>query len=759
MTDPIASPYLDRDGLPHAAILSKIYDAMSDGVVGFDIRGRIVFCNPAMMMLCARPVEEIVGRTPKEAWGGADIDRFGDQSTTAVEEVVVRPDGTRRLVVGRSFSLTAEPPLSVAIFRDVTRTRRTSQALRTQNLWLQEFMNNCPGACFAKDEKGRYVFANPVLEMILGLPQSQLMGKTDADLYPPHVARRLRENDTEVLLRSEAVRFLESFPRPNGIAHFLSYKFPVRDQENRPLVAGISIDITEQRRSQEALEIRDSLLRSIIDHAPITVFAMDANSVITLAEGSSFVLAGRPLSELQGGNLLELLPGKTRVREQFEAVYRGETVQFEWETEDGRLHELNAAPLTDATNAVYSVVCLATDITKRRREEQLRHQMHEEQQQAQKLEALGVLAGGIAHDFNNILLGITGNAGLALLDEEPGTPQFARLEQIELAAQRAAELTNQMLAYAGRGRLVVEAIDLSVVVREMVTLVSAAISKRARVKLDLGQGLPCIEGDISQIRQVVMNLIINASEALKDGEGEIAVTTGLKNLTVPPPGEARLSSTLAPGRYVYLEVHDNGRGIDEQTQLKIFEPFYTTKTTGRGLGLSAVQGIVRSHRGTIRLDSVPGSGTTFTVYFPARESQTSVPRQPAPTTPSSWRGSGRIYVVDDEEMVRNVAQTILERTGFEVRTAVDGLDALEQLARSDANPTAVLLDMNMPRVGGAETLREIRRVYPDLPVVLSSGFNEEEAMNRSRDSHQVGFIQKPYSAMQLIEKMREMLGG
>lgn len=759
MTEPTASPYLDPDGLPQATILSKIYDAMSDGVVGFDIHGRIVFCNPAMGMLCAQPVEDLIGRSAHEAWGGGNVDRTGDQSTTAVEEMIVRPDGTRRLVVGRSFSITSEPPISVTIFRDVTRTRRTSQALRTQNLWLQEFMNNCPGVCYAKDEKGRYVFVNPVLEAFLEKPQSMILGKTDTDLFPPHVARKLRENDAEVMLRSEALRFVESFPRTNGISHFLSYKFPIRDQENRPMVAGIALDVTEQRRSQEALEIRDSLLRTIITHAPITVFALDANGIITLAEGNNFVLGVRPLVELQGENLLEFLPGNTRIREKFEAAFRGATVEFEWETEDGRLHDMSCVPLMNHSGLVYSIVCLATDVTKRRREEEERKLRNEEQQRAQKLEALGVLAGGIAHDFNNILLGIMGNAGLALLDAESDTPQHGRLQQIELAAQRAADLTNQMLAYAGRGRLVVEAIDLSAVVREMIALLNAAISKRARMNIHLEEGLPCIEGDISQIRQVVMNLIINASEALEEGDGEITVRTGLKNLTVPPPGEARFSSTLTPGRYVYLEVRDTGKGIDEQTQLKIFEPFYTTKSTGRGLGLSAVQGIVRGHRGTIRLDSVPQSGTTFTIYFPARESQTSVPRQEGARGTKSWTGSGRIYVVDDEEMVRKVAQAIFERVGFEVRTAVDGLDALEQLSRSDANPTAVLLDMNMPRVGGSETLRELRRVYPDLPVILSSGFNEEEAMHRSRDNHKVGFIQKPYSAHQLIDKIREMLEG
>ena len=377
-------------------------------------------------------------------------------------------------------------------------------------------------------------------------------------------------------------------------------------------------------------------------------------------------------------------------------------------------------------------------------------------QQAQKLESLGVLAGGIAHDFNNLLTAVLGNAELALMELSPEAPARAEIQQISTAARRAAQLTRQMLAYSGRGKFLVEALDLSKLVEEMAHLLQVSISKNVVLKYNFAENLPAIEADASQIRQVVMNLIINASEAIGEKSGVVTVSTGVIQAERSYLSETYLDENLPEGYYVSLEVADTGCGMDEQTQQKIFDPFFTTKFTGRGLGLAAVLGIVRGHGGALKIDSQPQRGSTFKVLFPA--SRQPVEESVGPSaTEQEWRGSGVILAVDDEETIRIAAKKILERQGFTVLTAEDGLEALE-IFRSRADEiVAVLLDLTMPRLDGEETLRELRRIRPEVRVILSSGYDEEETANRFAGKGLAGFVQKPYGIRPLVEKIRQAL--
>jgi PAS domain S-box-containing protein len=384
----------------------------------------------------------------------------------------------------------------------------------------------------------------------------------------------------------------------------------------------------------------------------------------------------------------------------------------------------------------------------RLREEEARREAEASEAHArhvQKLESIGVLAGGIAHDFNNLLHVVLGNADLARLQLPPGSDAREHLDEVVHATQRAAELTQQLLAYSGRGAVEQRQLDLSAEVLELATLLRTAITKQAVLLWDLASELPPITADPAQVRQVVMNLITNASDALGESSGTISLRTG-----VVENGEAGGH----PSPFVFLEVEDTGSGMDGSTLQRIFDPFFSTKFTGRGLGLAAVMGIVESHHGHIRIRTAPGEGTTFRILFPAAAGVADP--QPRRVSGAEWRGRGTVLVVEDEEGVREVVGRMVERLGFQVITAGDGLAALELLDGHNGSVAAVLLDLSMPRMGGQETLQHLRERRPDIPVIVMSGYTEQEVAARLMDgtSGAVGFLQKPFLPEDLVSVLR-----
>jgi PAS domain S-box-containing protein len=402
-----------------------------------------------------------------------------------------------------------------------------------------------------------------------------------------------------------------------------------------------------------------------------------------------------------------------------------------------------------------------------RREQAARHAAEASEAQSrhvQKLESIGVLAGGIAHDFNNLLHVILGNADIAMSRLPGRSPARGPLEEVVRATIRAADLTRQMLAYSGKGAFVVRHLDLSSEVREMATLLRTAISKQATLVWELEKNLPAVNADATQIRQVVMNLITNASDALQDREGSITLRTGMvhpnelkDNRFGSPVGipEPAVDTSLP---YVYLEVTDTGAGMTPETLQRMFDPFFSTKFSGRGLGLAAVMGIVQSHHGLIRIRTEPGSGTSFQVLLPAVPGTASTIDMPAAAR-NHWSGTGTVLVVEDELGVREVAERLLQDYGFETLTAGDGREALEVMERARDKVTVVLLDLSMPRMGGQETLRHLRERHPHLPVIMMSGYTEEAVASQfsQQGTGMTAFLQKPFQAEDLMDVLRRTL--
>ena len=426
---------------------------------------------------------------------------------------------------------------------------------------------------------------------------------------------------------------------------------------------------------------------------------------------------------------------------------------------DTKWFETFKTPISDARGLVIGTVGLARDITDRKRVEEQRLLLERRMQETQKLESLGVLAGGIAHDFNNLLVGVLSNAELALLAAEHAgaVPEILeRLHDVRNAALHAAELTNQMLAYSGRGHFDVRPLHLSDVLCEMGHLLVASISKKAHVKYELSDELPAVEADIAQMRQVIMNLIINASDALEARAGTILVRTGVEQVG-EHVADLHGPGSLAPGSYVFLEVTDDGCGMNDDTRARLFEPFFTTKFTGRGLGLSAVQGIVRGHGGGIVLRTAVGAGTTLRVLLPASAEQPTNVTRREPRASAEWHTQGVVMLVDDDARVRMVTELLLRDVGFEVVAMGTGHEAIEEFERRSAEISVVVLDVTMPDLSGDQVLRELRLRRPDVPVLLCSGYSEDEMRDRFSERDLATFLQKPYAFESFRARLRELV--
>ena len=400
-----------------------------------------------------------------------------------------------------------------------------------------------------------------------------------------------------------------------------------------------------------------------------------------------------------------------------------------------------------------AVLAVVRDISERKHAESDRAKLEGQMRHSQKLESLGLLAGGIAHDFNNLLLGILGNIQLVSEQLPPQSPARENLTDMESAAKQAADLARQMLAYSGKGKLVIKPVDVNDVIREMLGLLSVSVPKKAQIRCDFGGKLPSVEADVTQLSQIIMNLVTNASDAIGAGGGVITVKTGAARCDSEYLRETYLADHALPGDFVAIEVSDTGCGMDRATAERIFDPFFTTKFSGRGLGLATVLGIVRGHRGTIKVYSEVGKGTSFKVLLPASGERATALRQASAQDLGEVRGSGTVLVVDDEESVRIVARRILQRGGFEVLVASDGAQAVEVYKEKCAEIKAVLLDLTMPAMDGEETLRALHQINPAVRVIISSGYNEQEVNARFRAEKPLGFIQKPYHAGDLIARM------
>ena len=389
------------------------------------------------------------------------------------------------------------------------------------------------------------------------------------------------------------------------------------------------------------------------------------------------------------------------------------------------------------------------DVTERMQAQEERERLNQEVLNKQKLESLGLLAGGVAHDFNNLLVAIMGNADIALMDESLPEATRSRLQDIITASQRAADLTGQLLAYSGKGRLVKQATDLSHLVSEMSELLKVTISRKSRLQLFLNERAPLVDVDPTQIRQVVMNIMMNAAESISHGEGIITVTTDVVTLTAPQIARMTHRENLEPGPFVMIEVKDNGHGMPQDVLSRLFEPFFTTKVTGRGLGLSAVVGIVSGHQGAMDVSSKPDIGTAFRIYLPVRSQAVAVVAAEAPVR-AEVQTHRTVMVVDDDLLVTRMLERALKNMGYAVVLSHEGRDAIDLYRESGHLIDLVMLDLTMPGMDGLETFDVLRSLDDHVKVILMSGYTEHDVDEQYGGRDLAGFLPKPFLVEDLV---------
>ncbi len=524
----------------------------------------------------------------------------------------------------------------------------------------------------------------------------------------------------------------------------------LRSPDQEPLILMALEDITERKRAAEAR------YRRLFETARDGIVIIDAmtGEILDINPFTQHLL-GYQRPELVGRNLWEIdsITDASHVHAALEQIRERGALrfdQFHLSTKDGRELELEVIATVYSEGKRQAIQLNMRDVSERKKFER-------ELQETQKLEGLGLLAGGIAHDFNNLLTGILGNASLALSETTPNQPLRARLRSIVEAAERSAFLTRQMLAYAGKGQFVTADIDLGELVVEISELVRTSIPKPVDLKFDLAPNLPPVEADPAQLQQVVMNLVINGAEAIGENRvGTVSVRTSLRELSPDEAGALFKSEPTAPGTYIQLEVSDTGEGMDEATKARIFDPFFTTKFMGRGLGLAAVQGIVRRHRGAIAVHSMPGRGTSFRILLPVNGRQATRVEKRQEGANLIAPGSVAL-VIDDEQVVLKIAQDVLSRRGMRVLTADNGKSGVEIFREHHSIVSVVLLDLKMPVMGGDEAFPLLHQINPDVPIILSSGFDEREVTQRFGDRKPAGFLQKPYTSQRLISAVAAVL--
>ena len=648
--------------------------------------------------------------------------------------------------------------------------RERTRQLRASEARLQDILDHSPANIFIKDLEGRYLVVNQHLVSHSRRPYREIIGRRDDELYPAEQAALYRANDARVLAASRPMEFEEFSTTPAGPRTSIVQKFPLLDDQGRVYaICGIATDITERKQAEAELQENRRQLSNLISQLPGAAFRCNYDEHMTALFASEGMLAltGYPASDFTSGRLhissLTVPDDRPAAQAALAASIReGRAYEIEYRFQPREGPEkwvlVRGRPVYDEAGKLRFLESLAIDVTALKQAEQEKLAFERNLLETQKLESLGVMAGGIAHDFNNILTAVLGNASLLRLALPPADAGQTNLEQIETAARRATDLCTQMLAYAGKGKIAVGPLDLSRLVRDTTAMLEVSIrSKNCALTLQLADALPAVLGDTAQLNQIVMNLVINASEAIGErADGKIAVRTFARPADPALFRGALHRPNLPGGLYAGLEVRDNGCGMTPETLGRIFEPFFTTKFSGRGLGLSAVLGIVQGHRGALFVESQPGAGSTFRLLLPTVEAApAATPAEAVAADRPPLRGT--VLVVDDEEGVRQVIGAMLRRHAAQVLFAANGEQALALYATQWNRIDLILLDLTMPGLSGEETLRRLQPTNPRTKIVIMSGYSEEESMRRCAVLGVAGFLRKPFELRELVDKLRAHL--
>lgn len=620
------------------------------------------------------------------------------------------------------------------------------------------------------DKSAKTTYVNKTMAEMIGYTTEEMLGRSLYDFM-------------DTVARIEAEKYFER--RKKGIKEIHEFRFLKKDGSDlwtiistNPLIddqgqfsgaLGMITDITGRKKAEEELLKHKEFIEDLIESMQDGFSVLDANGRRIMANKAFYRITGFSKEELINiGPPFPFWPPEhiNDIKMAFDGMRRGELKDFDltFMRKNGERFPviINTSCLRNEQGEVANYLIILKDITARKKAEEEKLELERKLLHSQKLESLGILAGGIAHDFNNLLMAILGNLDIAAMKISPLSTAKTYIDAAIRASKKASELTNQMLAYSGRGLFVIKNIDLSQVIEENIHLLKASIPKTISLKLFLEKNISCIKADAMQIQQVVMNLIINASEAIGQHSGVISISTIVMECSQDFLNLSRILEKPEPGKFVCMEITDTGCGMDLEMQQRLFDPFFTTKFTGRGLGMSAVLGIIKGHKGAIMVESEVGKGTTLRVLFPVSEDSKedqakadSIGALKAQKT-EAYLLTGTVLVVDDEEMVRDVSLAILTGLGLNVISAADGEKAISIFKDNADKIDVVLMDLTMPGMDGIASFMEMKRIKPDVKVILSSGYGEQELTQRKAEGF-ADFIQKPYVIQNLKEKLETLL--
>ena len=679
-----------------------------------------------------------------------------------------------RLITPRGEMLKyVQEPYAESVVRDISMRKHKESIVYADQHKYQRIIEAIHEGYYEMGLAGHLTFFNRTLANILGMPEQDLIGRNPAELFETDAIavemKKLYASLRDGKISDGLLNW--KLKRKDGTTAFLEVSVSLMfDKEGRRCgFRGLVRDVTERANAEEAFRVAETRYKNLFEEANDIVYTHDFQGKFTSLNKEGERLSGYTNEEASNISVYEIIAPEYREKalEMTKRRLQGEQVgKYEVEilAKDGHHIPVEvSARLIVHDGKPIGVQGIARDITERRQSEEQRQALERQVQHAQKLEGLGVLAGGIAHDFNNLLVGILGNASLATRRLPKESPVHTYLKRVEKAAQRAAELTNQMLAYSGRGTFVVRPLHLDKLAREIVELARVGISKKINFQYNFEGTLPPVMGDVSQMHQVMMNVITNAAEAIGEEVGTITVGACLATLAESSLSKVYFHADPTPGDYVRLTVSDTGCGMDAEQKTKIFDPFYSTKFAGRGLGLAALLGIVRGHKGAVSVYSEPGRGTVFKLYFPVLKQEAlekqlpEVDHSQEEKSLGKWKTKGMALIADDEEAVRVFTREVLQRHGLMVVTADDGKEAIELYEKHKSEICVALVDLMMPFVNGQEVLEYIRNDNPDVPIIISSGYSESEILDRFRENPPTNFIQKPYRALALTRVLKMVL--
>lgn len=752
----------------------------SDGVALLNAQGRAVYATPAFTRMLGYGLDEFIGTDAFDLVHPEDVAAtralFDALLTSSGKSIniqarVLHKNGSWRWIDSIARNMLNEPAVRAVVvnFRDITERKMAEDTLVRSEARYRNLVETSNDLIWSVDANGRWTFLNRnATRAIFGYDPEELLGRSFTEIEPAsqiqkdlQVFKRIKEgtkyfNYETVMLRKDGVPVNLVF---NAIA--------LRDPAGNVIgTTGTASDITQRKAAEDALRQSEARLRLAMNAAEMGSWTLELASGQLTWDENNYALYGVDSQSVTPS--IEFVMSRIRPEDQPEMLRSMQeglrtglmfTSEFRVTIPGGGMRWLAAfcRAVRDENGIPVRVYGINMDISERKRREEERRKLEAQVQHVQRVESLGVLAGGIAHDFNNLLVGILGGASLALLDLPADSSAREHLESIKEAGLRATELTRQMLSYSGKGRFVAEPIKLNDLIVGMEDLLRASVSKKAALQFQLGADVPLIQADAAQIRQVVLNLVTNASDAIGDSNGCITIRTGGSNVDQRQLSQYLFGERGTQTSFAFLNVSDNGCGIEESVRARIFDPFFTTKANGRGLGLATVMGILRGHHAGIQVHSETGKGSSFHILFPKFVSETAA----APAQPVLGRGvqgRGTVLVVDDEEVMRRVVTMALERLGFSVLTARDGKEGVDLFARHAAETLLVILDVNMPQMSGDEAFRRMREIRSDVRVLLTSGYDQPAAITSATELGLAGFLQKPFRLETLIEKVGEALG-